>query len=178
MLKFQFDDPLDAVAVHGAGGLLGVLMVPFFAYGTGIFWVGHTEEAWRSLGINLLGAVAIICWSGFWSLLIFYPLSYFKMLRIDRETEFRGNDLVKHGESAYPADAWVELQYNNDNSSTPHHMSGTSGDRKISNSTYNNANEMVPTHSALMSGLGTTFGSAIITGESRTNGVDNKAFGN
>ena len=30
MLKLKLDDPLDAVAVHGAGGLLGVLCVPFF----------------------------------------------------------------------------------------------------------------------------------------------------
>ena len=30
LIKMGFDDPLDAVAVHGAGGLLGVLCVPFF----------------------------------------------------------------------------------------------------------------------------------------------------
>ena len=34
-----------------------------------------------------------------------------KKLRIDRETEFKGNDQIKHGESAYPRDAWVEMQY-------------------------------------------------------------------
>ena len=27
------------------------------------------------------------------------------------EHEFKGMDLVHHGESAYPADAWVEQQY-------------------------------------------------------------------
>ena len=30
MLRLRLDDPLDAVAVHGGGGLLGVLCVPFF----------------------------------------------------------------------------------------------------------------------------------------------------
>ena len=41
----RLDDPLDAVAVHGGGGVIGVLMQPFFAYGNdddnnplGIFW--------------------------------------------------------------------------------------------------------------------------------------------
>ena len=33
------------------------------------------------------------------------------LLRVDPETEESGNDIPKHGESAYPADAWVEMQY-------------------------------------------------------------------
>ena len=57
------------------------------------------------------GLVAIIAWAGFWSVLMFGGLSLIKKLRIDRETEFKGNDMIKHGESAYPRDAWVEMQY-------------------------------------------------------------------
>ena len=34
------------------------------------------------------------------------------MLRVSTEMEFKGMDLVKHGEAAYPAGAWVEYQYN------------------------------------------------------------------
>ena len=50
MIKGGLDDPLDAVAVHGGGGILGVLCVPFFSYGTGIFWAGNTTDAWKALG--------------------------------------------------------------------------------------------------------------------------------
>ncbi len=32
MLRFRLDDPLDAVAVHGAGGIVGVLCVPVFGW--------------------------------------------------------------------------------------------------------------------------------------------------
>ena len=32
MLRFRLDDPLDAVAVHGGGGLVGLLSVPWFMY--------------------------------------------------------------------------------------------------------------------------------------------------
>ena len=30
----KLDDPLDSVAVHGTGGVLGLLAVPFFMYAT------------------------------------------------------------------------------------------------------------------------------------------------
>ena len=51
--------------------------------------------------------VSIFFWSAGWSVLIFGGLKWVGMLRIDRDTEFRGNDTVKHGEAAYPVDAWV-----------------------------------------------------------------------
>ena len=108
MLKFKLDDPLDAVAVHGTSGLLGVICVPIFSYDSGL--ISGYSEAWTSLGVNVLGAFAIIVWSAAWSTAIFYPLSKYGLYRIDRNTEFRGNDIMKHGEMAYPGDAWVELQ--------------------------------------------------------------------
>ena len=92
------------MAVHGGGGLVGVIAQPFFAFGKGIFW---TSAGWHSLGVNIAGLLAIFAWSGFWSMVIFGGLKALNILRIDRDTEFRGNDTVKHGEAAYPVDAWV-----------------------------------------------------------------------
>ena len=69
------------------------------------------EPDWKGLGWNILGVLCIILWAGVWSTLMFGGLSLIKKLRIDRETEFKGNDMIKHGESAYPRDAWVEMQY-------------------------------------------------------------------
>ena len=40
---------------------LGVIAVPFFANGQGIFW---TSEGWKILAVNLLGLVVIIAWAG------------------------------------------------------------------------------------------------------------------
>jgi Amt family ammonium transporter len=71
MLKLRLDDPLDAVAVHAGGGSLGVICVPFFMQGTGIFWVGHITAPWYTLGINLAGLVSIALWAFFWSGLLF-----------------------------------------------------------------------------------------------------------
>jgi len=36
-------------------------------------------------------------------------LKYFGQLRIDIQTEVQGCDSIKHGELAYPPDAWGEL---------------------------------------------------------------------
>ena len=41
-------------------------------------------------------------------MLLLFPLL---LVRVEMEHEFKGMDLVHHGESAYPADAWVEQQY-------------------------------------------------------------------
>ena len=87
--------------------------VPIFSYGDGILWLGSTLEPWKILGINIAGVTAIIAWAAFWSLVMFGTLQHFKILRVDRETEFKGNDIIKHGESAYPMSAWIEHQYNN-----------------------------------------------------------------
>ena len=77
-----------------------------------LFFQGNTSEPWYLLGINIAGGVCISLWAIFWSFCIFFPLSYFNFLRIKPQTEYKGVDVMEHGESAYPVDAWVEIQYN------------------------------------------------------------------
>ena len=102
------DDPLDAVAVHFGGGILGVLCVPFFKHSTGIFWIvknlndpnfDYEAEDYKDpgiiLGVNIAGLLAIITWSAFWSTFVFGGLQYFNNLRVDSETETKGNDMVR-----------------------------------------------------------------------------------
>jgi len=159
MLKCRLDDPLDAVAVHGGGGIVGVLMEPFFAYEIGIFWAGAKNPAWVQLGVNLLAVVAIFAWSAVWSCVIFGTLKYFKLLRIDRDTEFRGCDVVKHGEPAYPVNAWAELQYDQkkkSNANAPM-FKGTMDAGKDGGAHYNDAFQMVPTSGKLFKQLSRNF---------------------
>ena len=115
MLRLKLDDPLDAVAVHGAGGLVGILSVPWFMHAgleegqRGIFWDGgHFPEGeanvpWSVLGYNIAGSICIMLWSFLWSFILFGSLYWLKMLRVSTEDEFKGMDVIKHGESAYPA---------------------------------------------------------------------------
>jgi len=165
MLHYQLDDPLDAVAVHGAGGLWGLVCVPFFMYAglevgeRGVFWDGHLSQPWIVLGWNLLGALCIMIWSFGWSLIIFGSLWYVKWLRVDPDLEFKGMDIFKHGESAYPAQAWVEQQYNTTSSkagSVPAHMAGTASKSGNELASHNNPMEMMPTAGALFKGISKT----------------------
>ncbi|XP_069195389.1 putative ammonium transporter 1 [Procambarus clarkii] len=124
--KLKVDDPLDAVAVHMGGGLWGLVAVALFQDG-GIVYGGSAEVlAW-----NIVGALAIVAWSGGLCLLMFGSLRLLGLLRVPPEMEIAGMDILKHGEPAYPADAWLESQYdgsvntqeNKRNSNLPPNMS-------------------------------------------------------
>ena len=103
-------------------GLVGVLMVPFFSNmdgggndteDSGMFWHEDCTRVWKWFGINLVGSLSIIVWSILWSFVMFGTLNFFNLLRIDPDTESRGNDLMVHGEAAYPEDPLVESDYEN-----------------------------------------------------------------
>ena len=106
MLRLHLDDPLDAVAVHG---LVGIMSVPCFMNvglengERGIFWDGGSSFPWMVLAHNIGGVVCIILWSMFWCFLLFGSLHLCNMLRVATDVEFQGMDLIKHGESVYPA---------------------------------------------------------------------------
>ena len=86
--RLELDDPLDAVAVHGGGGIVGLLCVPWFMYAgqaegeRGIFWDGNTSFPWLVLGHNIAGAVAIMAWAGTQSTLLFGGLKMLGILRV------------------------------------------------------------------------------------------------
>lgn len=196
MLKCRLDDPLDAVGVHGGGGLAGLLCVPWFMYVNleegqrGIFWDGHTSHPWLVLAHQIGGGLAITAWAFFWSLVLFGSLKLARILRVGTEDEFKGMDLIKHGESAYPADAWVEYQYSKKNSQggLPANMGGNIGsqisasgevEKKDENSKdYNNPFEMMPMAGMLFRQTSSAFiGAANINSDgSNPAAHDNKAF--
>ena len=94
-VKLKVDDSLDVFAVHGVGGILGILILPFLSStalggtGDGIFMT------------QLVGTLVVIGWSALVSFIILLGLKLTIGLRVTEEQEFEGLDVSLHGESAY-----------------------------------------------------------------------------
>merc|ERR1712039_38241 len=73
VLLAGIDDPIDAFAVHGACGIVGVVTAPLFDRN------GCDLEVW---GANLAGMCAIIAWSGLLSMVVFLPLKFLGLLTL------------------------------------------------------------------------------------------------
>ena len=85
---FKIDDPLDAIPVHGAGGIWGTLAVYLFKWG-GLFLSGSSEAA-TGLAWNVIGLIAIIAWTFIWAFTMFFVLKKFDLLRVMAADEFKG----------------------------------------------------------------------------------------
>ena len=91
------DDPLDAFSVHGAAGIWGVVAVGLFHNTSGLFSGGGATL----LGIQVMGIVILLTWSGLCSALVFTLLKTVGLLRVSQETEDAGLDIHEHGGAAY-----------------------------------------------------------------------------
>ena len=76
-------------AVHGAGGIWGVLAVPLFDIGT---LAGTNEDFVKTLIAQVTGIVTIVLWSGILSTIMFSIIKGAKLLRVDAEHETIGID--------------------------------------------------------------------------------------
>ncbi|OWF37328.1 putative ammonium transporter 1 isoform X2 [Mizuhopecten yessoensis] len=105
LFKFKVDDPLDATAVHFGGGTWGVIAVAFFSTDFGILYHWDTRSG-LYLAWQLVGVLAIVAWGGILCVLMFFILKKLNLLRVSFEYEMKGLDIPKHGEPAYPVEAY------------------------------------------------------------------------
>ena len=94
-VKLKFDDSLDVFAVHGVGGMLGILLLPFLSATA----LGGTGDG--NFGTQLTGTLAVVAWSLIASFVILLILKVTLGLRVTEEQEVEGLDVSLHGESAY-----------------------------------------------------------------------------
>lgn len=98
-IKLKVDDPVGAVAVHGANGIWGTLAVGLFATGngqdeiTGLFYGGGFSQ----LGIQALGVLAVAAWTVVTMTIFFKVIKATIGLRASKEEEMKGLDVTEHG---------------------------------------------------------------------------------
>jgi ammonium transporter, Amt family len=101
--RFGFDDSLDVVGVHLVGGLVGTLLIGFFATAdspagvAGLFYGGGADQLWR----QAVGAFAVLAYSGIVTAVIAFALKFTIGLRVSDEDEVTGIDETEHAETGY-----------------------------------------------------------------------------
>ena len=94
------DDALDVLGVHGVGGALGSLLLPFVAMiGAGGGVLNHPPS--QQFTVQAFAVVAVAVFSGVATFLITRLADLLVGLRVDREHETVGLDYASHGETGY-----------------------------------------------------------------------------
>ena len=107
--KLKIDDPVGAISVHGVCGLWGLLSIGLFATyddaflgreDAGLFYGGGIDQ----LLVQLLMAAIILVWVVVCTGILFGILKATIGLRVTREEEIEGLDVLEHGLQGYAAD--------------------------------------------------------------------------
>ena len=98
----KIDDSLDVFAVHGLGGTLGILLLPFLI-GTNFGGVGLSEgqTIMSFFSVQLTGAISVLLFTAFVTIILALVLRSSLGLRVDDDQIEEGLDLSSHGQSGY-----------------------------------------------------------------------------
>ena len=102
----KIDDSLDVFPVHGVGGILGTLLAGVFSSASlGVFSGYGFADGISSMGgqltVQAIGVVATIAFTAIASYGILKLVDALVGLRVDREQEIEGLDIVLHEERGY-----------------------------------------------------------------------------
>jgi Amt family ammonium transporter len=96
----KVDDALDVLGVHGVGGAMGTLLLPFLV----ALGIGGVELS-RSVGDQFMAQATGVIVCGLWSAVATFIITKIAAwtvgLRVDRDSETQGLDFALHGETAY-----------------------------------------------------------------------------
>ncbi|MBT2423097.1 ammonium transporter [Streptomyces sp. ISL-22] len=102
--KFGYDDSLDVVGVHLVGGVVGSILIGFFASGkgqseaTGVFYGDHSfDQLWKQLA----GVGGVLAYSLIVSAILAFVLDKTIGMRVSEDEEVAGIDQAEHAETAY-----------------------------------------------------------------------------
>jgi len=96
--KMGIDDSLDAVGIHGVGGIWGSIATGIFAS------TGLIAGSWVLLKAQLIGTFSVILYSLVMTSVIMVALDKTMGVRVGKKEEELGLDLSQHGERGYNMD--------------------------------------------------------------------------
>jgi Amt family ammonium transporter len=100
--KWKLDDTLDVFAVHGLGGILGIMMTSVLA--TTLGGLGYAQPD-MTMGdaffVQGIGVIATAAWSGVVTYILVKLVSSMVGFRVSVEEETEGLDITTHGERGY-----------------------------------------------------------------------------
>ena len=100
--RLKIDDSLDVFPVHGVGGILGTLLTAVFASNAlGVFSGQEDIVITSQLGVQAIGVVSTIVYTGVVTWLILKLTDVLVGNRVDEDQEQEGLDLVSHNERGY-----------------------------------------------------------------------------
>ena len=102
--RFNIDDSMDVFAVHGVGGILGVLLTAILAHAAlgGSGYIEESRQLLTQLGIQALAIVAVATWTGIVTfILLKLTGALVKGARVDEMDEIVGLDIATQGERGY-----------------------------------------------------------------------------
>ena len=94
---FQFDDTLDAFGIHCISGIIGGLLVGFFANDLIGENYGVIYGSPRQLLIQLYGIGVTLLWSAIGTAIILLTVDKIIGLRVTKRSEVAGLDMSEHG---------------------------------------------------------------------------------
>ncbi len=104
-VKLKLDDSLDVFPVHGVGGILGTFLAGIFASaGLGVFsGQGYAEgmNMGSQVWVQMIGIGATVTYTAIMTYAILKLIGLFIDLRVERDEETEGLDIVSHDERGY-----------------------------------------------------------------------------
>ncbi len=107
--RIKIDDPVGAISVHAVAGTFGTLSIAFFARyddaflgreNAGLFYGGGLDQFWTQLIFVIVHFVFVTVTAG----ALFLGLKRTIGLRVSREEELEGLDILEHGSPGYGID--------------------------------------------------------------------------
>ena len=98
-----YDDSLDVFGVHAVAGVIGALLTGVFCapFLGGAGFGGDIQSVGAQLGVQIIGILATVIYTGVMSFIILKVIDVIIGLRVSEEQETEGLDLVLHDEKGY-----------------------------------------------------------------------------